>query len=212
MSESGGKVEAVDNIGRRKWDMAVYDKKQKDFLDQQEKEILGGADAERRLTLPVKREPLKRRTQEVDLVKTVGKRMVVASSAALAEQGGYYCDVCECLLKDSSTYLSHINGRRHQRRLGMSMRAERATLTEVRDRLAHHKRKRDEEEDKVASIEQRMSKMEAELKKEKKKKKKKKKEAEAAASGEGDEGLTEEQKMMKAMGFDVSFGGSKKNT
>mmetsp|Transcript_25767 Transcript_25767/g.50210 ORF Transcript_25767/g.50210 Transcript_25767/m.50210 type:complete len:209 (-) Transcript_25767:239-865(-) len=204
------KQEMVDNVGRRKWDLAVYEKKQKERLEQEEKEILGGAEAERRLLLPVKRDPLKRRTTTVDLAKNLNKRQLVSSTGDLAEQGGYYCDVCECLLKDSSTYLSHINGRRHQRRLGMSMKAERATLTEVRDRLEYHKRKRDEGEDQIRSVEARLAKYDAELKKKKRKKKKKDKEAKVAAEEE-DEELTEEQKQMKAMGMNFSFGGSKKN-
>jgi U4/U6.U5 tri-snRNP component SNU23 len=38
-------------------------------------------------------------------------------------------------LKDSHTYLDHINGRKHQRNLGFSMRVERSTKDQLRDRL-----------------------------------------------------------------------------
>ena len=54
-------------------------------------------------------------------------------------EGSYYCSVCECALRDSANYLAHINGRKHNRMLGMSMRAERSTLAEVRARLQAHK-------------------------------------------------------------------------
>ena len=47
--------------------------------------------------------------------------------------------MCECALRDSANYLAHINGRKHNRMLGMSMRAERSTLAEVRARLQAHK-------------------------------------------------------------------------
>ena len=38
------------------------------------------------------------------------------------------------MLRDSANYLLHINGRKHNRMLGMSMRAERSTLEEVKVR------------------------------------------------------------------------------
>ena len=41
---------------------------------------------------------------------------------------GYWCDVCQCLLKDSMAYLDHINGKKHQRALGYSMRTERVGI------------------------------------------------------------------------------------
>lgn len=48
---------------------------------------------------------------------------------------GWHCKVCDCFLKDSHTYLDHINGRKHQRKLGFSMRVERSTKDQLMDRL-----------------------------------------------------------------------------
>mmetsp|Transcript_4822 Transcript_4822/g.12277 ORF Transcript_4822/g.12277 Transcript_4822/m.12277 type:complete len:350 (+) Transcript_4822:143-1192(+) len=49
---------------------------------------------------------------------------------------GWHCKVCDCFLKDSMTYLDHINGRKHQRALGYSMKVERSTENQVSDKLA----------------------------------------------------------------------------
>jgi len=43
--------------------------------------------------------------------------------------------VCDCFLKDSHTYLDHINGKKHQRNLGYSMRVEKSTSSQIKDRL-----------------------------------------------------------------------------
>jgi U4/U6.U5 tri-snRNP component SNU23 len=48
---------------------------------------------------------------------------------------GWHCKVCDCYLKDSHTYLDHINGRKHQKKLGYSMRVERNTQEQVEDTL-----------------------------------------------------------------------------
>lgn len=61
--------------------------------------------------------------------------------APLSQQAGYFCSVCECVVKDSANYLDHINGKKHQRALGMSMRVERASLQQVQDRFEALKRK-----------------------------------------------------------------------
>lgn len=44
---------------------------------------------------------------------------------------GWHCKVCDCFLKDSHTYLDHINGRKHQRNLGYTMRIEKSTKDQV---------------------------------------------------------------------------------
>ncbi|WFD26490.1 U4/U6.U5 snRNP associated protein [Malassezia nana] len=49
---------------------------------------------------------------------------------------GFYCEVCKKMCKDSVGYLDHINGRMHLRRLGQKTQAERATLEQVRERIA----------------------------------------------------------------------------
>ena len=89
----------------------------------------------------MQRAPLQRRTEDLQLTKYVGTRQMVSGADAMSGnmEGSYYCSVCECALRDSANYLAHINGRKHNRMLGMSMRAERSTLAEVRARLQAHK-------------------------------------------------------------------------
>ena len=59
-------------------------------------------------------------------------------------QAGYYCNVCECILRDSSSYLDHINGKYHNRALGMSMTVERSTAEDVKRKFEELKKDKDE--------------------------------------------------------------------
>jgi len=46
---------------------------------------------------------------------------------------GYYCSVCDCTLADNLTWVQHLNGRRHQRNLGMSVfKHTRSDVNEVK--------------------------------------------------------------------------------
>jgi len=161
-------VTSVDNVGRRKWDLAKYKAPQAVPITDPEDPYgyATGTDVGANDGKLVVREPLKRRNYEVDLWGNVGKYTVVSGNMSLSQRGGYYCDVCDCLLKDSTTYLDHINGKKHQRRLGMSMKVERASLAQVKKRLAYHKAKQTPENE--IGVEQRLRRVEKEMRRRKK--------------------------------------------
>ena len=66
-------------------------------------------------------------------MKKVGKTIIVGADKS--KKAGFYCDVCDCLLTDSKTYLDHINGRNHQKKLGMSMHVARISTSQVAQKL-----------------------------------------------------------------------------
>merc|ERR1712217_319105 len=116
---------------------------------------------------------LKQRSVELNLEKNLGKSAVVTQHTIKPMQGGYWCSVCECLLKDSSTYLEHVNGRRHNRNLGMNMKVEKIGVDRVREKLKAMSKKPEviEQED----ITERLKTLEEQAEEKKRKKKEKKK-------------------------------------
>jgi U4/U6.U5 tri-snRNP component SNU23 len=64
---------------------------------------------------------------------------------------GWHCKVCDCFLKDSHTYLDHINGRKHQRKLGFSMRVERSSKDQLLSRLEELSKKKGLEQQRSGS-------------------------------------------------------------
>ncbi|KAK3162050.1 hypothetical protein QOZ80_1BG0084700 [Eleusine coracana subsp. coracana] len=136
---SGNPV-GVDNTSWRKFDKEEYARQR----ERQEKVIRASTIELKIATLrnstftpdiyrgpPVQRQLLKHRHYEVDLESRLGKTQVVTPIAPLSQQAGYYCSVCECVVKDLANYLDHINGKKYQRALGMSMRVERASLEQI---------------------------------------------------------------------------------
>jgi U4/U6.U5 tri-snRNP component SNU23 len=123
---SGNPV-GIDNTSRRKFDKEEYLERARQREQREKEEARKGKER----GPPVQRQPLKHRDYEVDLESRLGKTQVVTPIAPLNQQAGYYCSVCECVVKDSANYLDHINGKKHQRALGMSMRVERASLEQV---------------------------------------------------------------------------------
>ncbi|XP_035683016.1 zinc finger matrin-type protein 2-like [Branchiostoma floridae] len=189
---------------RRKWDVDEYEEMAKKRLEEERKK----AEDNQHAQPPVKRDFLRRRDYKVDLESQLGKTKVISKSAPLSDQGGYYCNVCDCVVKDSINFLDHINGKKHQRNLGMSMRIERSTLDQVKKRFELNKKKR-EEKKKEYDFEQRMAELKEEEAKMKEYRKEKKKEKKRKAD---DAGLNEDEidpEMAAMMGFS-GFGGSKK--
>ncbi|KAJ1726524.1 U4/U6.U5 snRNP associated protein [Coemansia biformis] len=128
---------------RRTWDSATYEKKAQD-REQQQRE--GDDNDERRRkglgprtarTAWEPRELLQARKGTVNLEGMVGKTQVVqASAAAAGGQPGFYCKVCDVTVKDSLSYLDHINGKKHQRVLNRSMDVAVETVDDVMAKLA----------------------------------------------------------------------------
>ena len=68
---------------------------------------------------------LQGRDYKVTLDDKLNKTVVVAANAPLSAQPGYYCDVCECTVRDSINYLDHINGKRRKQRRASAVRRRR---------------------------------------------------------------------------------------
>ena len=128
---------------RRTWDTDEFEKKAQERL-QEDLDFLEGKPSFSD-DPPVQREKLKARDYAVDLKSRLGKTQVITKTTPLAEQGGYYCNVCDCVVKDSINFLDHINGKKHQRNMGMSMKVERSSLDQVKARFASNKKKKEDD-------------------------------------------------------------------
>ncbi|KAL9685352.1 hypothetical protein QQ045_022801 [Rhodiola kirilowii] len=193
----------VDNTFRRKFDKEEYLERARQ-REREEKE--GGSKSKSRGPV-VQRKPLKHRDFEVNLESRLGKTQVVTPVAPLSQQAGYYCSVCECVVKDSANYLDHINGKKHQRALGMSMRVERASLEQVQERFESLKKRKIPGTFTEEDLDERVLKQqleEEERKRQRREKKKEKKEMEKAREEE-----FVDPDVAAMMGFG-GFGGSKK--
>jgi U4/U6.U5 tri-snRNP component SNU23 len=100
----------VDNTFRRKFDKEEYLERARQREREEKEEARKGKEK----GPPVQRQPLKHRDYEVDLESRLGKTQVVTPIAPLSQQAGYYCKVCECVVKDSANYLDHINGKKRK--------------------------------------------------------------------------------------------------
>jgi len=75
-------------------------------------------------------------------IKLINKEVPITKNSE--ESSVYFCKVCNCSLKDNQAYLDHINGKRHNKMLGVSMKVEKVEVDAVRSKLLSLKRKSDE--------------------------------------------------------------------
>ncbi|KAJ2656470.1 U4/U6.U5 snRNP associated protein [Coemansia sp. RSA 1199] len=201
---------------RRQWDTAAYAQKARDREQQlkldeenEERRHKGLKPRPAKNTAPKEpRELLEARKDAVRLDKMVGKSQIVQASSAAAGQPGFYCKECDITVKDSLSYLDHINGKKHQRILNRIMKVQVETVDDVIAKLASLRAIKRRQMDKPDYDFYEQVKLQQQLDAEKKLKRKeaKKKQREAkksvVASDQPDE-------MAAMLGFS-SFGSSKK--
>ena len=94
---------------RRKWDREEYEKLAAERI-RAEKD----ADREEDFARHARRELLKQRDYKVDLESKLGKSVVITKTTPASQGAGYYCNVCDCVVKDSINFLDHINGKKRK--------------------------------------------------------------------------------------------------
>jgi len=186
---------------RRKWDLDEYER----IASQRIAAELEKEEGKNEKGPTVKRELLKQRDYKVDLDSRLGKSVVITKNTPQSQTGGYYCNVCDCVVKDSINFLDHINGKKHQRNLGMSMKIERSSVDQVKNRLEMNKRKL-EQKTKDYDLDERVKELKEEEEKLKEYRKERQKEKKRKTE---DQQFQVEDGFAEMMGFS-GFGGSKK--
>jgi len=134
-------TKSADTDFRRKWDKEEYaekarkkDDEERERMQENEERMKQGTDVQythstpklitylslagkkpikgKRKDLPKATELMKRRENDLELEKNLGKTMVVQNPGGRGPgQPGFYCEACNRTYKDSVGYLDHINGR-----------------------------------------------------------------------------------------------------
>ena len=130
-SSSSGAVAGRDAMGRRVWD--------KDYFKQKFEEEEGSSLQPRGKVAKIVSGPTsslkERELSSVDLEANLNEKKVLSITASKAEQGGFFCQVCDSHHHDSDAYLAHLNSKTHNRMLGMSMKVEKVPVERIREKL-----------------------------------------------------------------------------
>lgn len=190
--------------GRRTWNLKDYEKHSSDEEDDQ------GGKKDKKSTEPAAKPtaPLKPREAPVDLESKLGKSVVISKATPTSQAGGFFCEVCDCVVKDSINYLDHINGKKHQRNIGFNVKkVQKSNLSDVEARFEAAVKKKEEKKSEY-DVQERVKELKEEeerlkeYRKEKKKNKKRKRDEE--------EGEVDEADMAALMGFSSFSSGKKK--
>lgn len=176
-----------NEYGRRTWDVRDYEKDGSE--EKEEKRPEAG---------PKPKSDLRPREGPVDLESKLGKSVVINKTTPTSQAGGFFCEVCDCVVKDSINYLDHINGKKHQRNMGFNMKIQRSTLADVEKRFQDSLKKKDETKEEY-NVQERTREIREEEERVKEYRKTQKKEKKKRKREELDE--VDDNEIAKLMGF-----------
>ena len=88
------------------------------------------------IVLPNERtEYLKARKNDLGINSKIGKNVIISKEPGAKMKSPLYCNVCEIDFNDSLSYVDHLNGKRHNRILGMNMKVETITVDRIEQKL-----------------------------------------------------------------------------
>jgi U4/U6.U5 tri-snRNP component SNU23 len=121
----------------RTWDDAEYENLARERREQARQEKINKIAAKESVAV---------REENLLLEKNVGTRTKFNAHPDAKRTGkGFWCETCEMEFLDSSSYVTHLNSRFHQSKLGKSMLITESTLSDVKQKLLQHKKRRREE-------------------------------------------------------------------
>ncbi|OAQ35562.1 hypothetical protein K457DRAFT_144025 [Linnemannia elongata AG-77] len=151
---------------------------------------------------------LAEKSERLVLESAIGKSQVVQGGPN-GRAPGFHCKICDCVLKDSTAYMDHKNGKKHLKNLGIDRKAVREDLNDVVAKLESMKRKAEvpkkDKYDLDATLEE-VKRQEDRERAEKRERKKQKKNDKKPDEGFDDGGM--DPAMAAMMGFS-GFGSSK---
>uniref|UniRef100_A0A0N5BSF8 Matrin-type domain-containing protein n=1 Tax=Strongyloides papillosus TaxID=174720 RepID=A0A0N5BSF8_STREA len=149
--KTGTKANVQDH--RKKWDVTEYHIKAQERLAKEKEELAKKNGLLKPEKSKEKKELLQMREEKIDLTSKIGKSTKV-NPDTFNDGVGFYCEVCDVTVKDSISYLTHCNGKSHQKNLGFTMKVKKSTVSDVKARIAMKaaekkelKRKKDDKED-----------------------------------------------------------------
>ncbi|KAF9436556.1 zinc finger, matrin-type 2 [Entomortierella beljakovae] len=148
MSEQkSGAYGKVEKKKSERWDMEEMERRakerkqrEKDLREDDELRAMGKSSKKRSKEGPSDEVIAEARSERLVLESAIGKTQVVQGGPS-GRAPGFYCKVCDCVLKDSKAYMDHKNGRKHLKNLGVNTKAVRENVTDVVAAMENLKRK-----------------------------------------------------------------------
>ncbi|KAI1318264.1 hypothetical protein EDD11_006960 [Mortierella claussenii] len=214
-SQKKGAYGTVEKKKSGRWDMEEMEKRAKERAQREKEELeedqlraLGKSSKKKAKAAPTEEAIAAEKSEKLILESAIGKTQVVQGGPT-GRAPGFYCKVCDCVLKDSKAYMDHKNGRKHLKNMGVDTKAVREDLTDVVAKLESMKRKADEPRKDKYDLDARLEEVkrqEDRERAEKRERKKQKKNEKKSDDAFDDGGM--DPAMAAMMGF-AGFGSSK---